>query len=173
VGCREGIHHEKNEHILQAIRISEASPLIDDFIKANYRVEDSINEARTKIIYFPVHSPGQRPASEISMWEQLELTALMQAYWADNAVSVTIDFDKEKEGPLIKQALEMYRHRLKSVSFLPRDDHGYQQAPKTVITKEEYEAYKAQLKPLRFAAANTHEVDDKFCDNSGCTVPIK
>lgn len=173
VGCREGIHHEKSEYILQAIRFSDASPMVKEFIRAGYRVEESINEARTKVVYFPVHSPGQRPIEEISMWEQLELTALMQAYWADNAVSVTIDFDKEKEGKLIGLALEMYRHRLKSVSFLPRTDHGYQQAPKTVITEAEYHAYKSQLKPLDFSRLQTHDSEDKFCNNGVCEVPQK
>jgi hypothetical protein len=173
VGCREGIHHEKSEYILQAIRFSEVSPMVNAFIKAGYRVEDSVNEARTKVVYFPVHSPGQRPIEEISMWEQLELTALMQAYWADNSVSVTIDFDKEKEGKLIGLALEMYRHRLKSVSFLPREDHGYAQPPKTVITREEYETYKASLKPLDFSALQTHDSEDKFCNNGVCEVPQK
>jgi hypothetical protein len=170
LGCREGIHHEKSEHIFQTIRINDDSPLIEPLRLAGYRIETAVNERNTVVVYFPVHSPGQRPLKEVSMWEQLELAALMQHYWADNQVSVTIDFDKEKEGPYIQQALEMYAHRLKGVSFLPREDHGYVQAPKQVVTKEEYEVYKAQLFPYSFASIATHDTDDKFCNNGVCDI---
>lgn len=171
VGCREGIHHEKSEYILQAIRINDDSVLIEPLRHAGYRIETAVNEANTVVVYFPVHTPGQRPSETITMWEQLEVAALMQYYWADNQVSVTIDFDKEKEGPFIQQALEMYAHRLKGVSFLPRNDHGYVQAPKTVITREEYLAYQMRLQPYSFAGLKTHEVDDKYCDGGLCTIP--
>jgi len=171
VGCREGIHHEKSEYILQAIRINDDSVLIEPLRHAGYRIETAVNEANTVVVYFPVHTPGQRPSDTITMWEQLEVAALMQYYWADNQVSVTVDFDKEKEGPFIQQALEMYAHRLKGVSFLPRNDHGYVQAPKTVITREEYLAYQMRLQPYSFAGLKTHEVDDKYCDGGLCTIP--
>lgn len=171
VGCREGIHHEKSEYILQAIRINDDSVLLEPLRSAGYRIETAVNEANTVVVYFPVHTPGQRPSETITMWEQLEIAALMQYYWADNQVSITVDFDKEKEGPFIQQALEMYAHRLKGVSFLPRNDHGYVQAPKTVITKEEYEAYKSTLRPYSLAGLKTHEIDDKYCDGGLCTLP--
>jgi len=171
LGCREGIHHEISEYILQAIRINDDSVLLTPLREAGYRIEKAINEANTVIVYFPVHTLGQRPSHDITMWEQLELAALIQAYWADNQVSVSISFDKKTEGPHIKQALEMYAHRLKGVSFIPREDHGYVQAPKTVITKEQYDAYKVQLKHYSFAGLLTHEIEDRFCDGNVCALP--
>ena len=51
------------------------------------------------------------------MWEQLELAAQYQHYWADNSVSITVTF-KEEEANQIKDALELYESRLKAVSFL-------------------------------------------------------
>jgi hypothetical protein len=108
------------------------------------------------------------------MWEQFELAALMQYYWADNQVSVTIDFDKVTEGPEIARALSMYAHRLKGLSLLPRSEHGYVQAPKTVISKEEYEAYRDSLKPVDFSQLQeTREFEDKFCDGGLCEVPAR
>jgi len=172
VGCREGIHHEKSEYIFQTIRIHDDSPLLAPLYEAGYRIETAVNERNTMVVYFPVRSPGQRPGETISMWEQLEMAALMQHYWADNQVSCTVDFDKEKEGPYIQQALEMYAHRLKGISFLPRNDHGYVQAPKQVVTQQEYEAYAAQLKPYDFQGLRTHETEDKFCDGGLCTIPV-
>lgn len=171
--CREGIHHEKSEYILQAIRIHNTSPLIKPLRDANYRVEEAVNEPNTVVVYFPIHSPKQRPAETITMWEQLELGALMQYYWCDNLCSQTIDFDKVKEGPYIQQALEMYAHRIKGTSFLPRDDHGYVQAPKTPITKEEYATYVATLKPYSLRGLQGHDTDERYCSNGICEINVE
>ena len=121
------------------------------------------------VVYFPMKYNRKR-ARNPTMWEQLELAAQMQAHWANNQVSVTIDFDREVEGPEIAHALEMYAHRIKGLSFLPTEHH-FVQAPKTVITKAEYEEYKAQLLPLDLSDLRTHEVDDKFCDGGTCVMP--
>jgi ribonucleotide reductase alpha subunit len=172
VGLREGIHESKGEYELQAIRLNDDSPIIPRLIAANYRVEKAVNERNTVVAYFPMHYPRTRKRAP-TMWEQLELAALMQAHWADNQVSISVDFDKESEGPEIGRALTMYAHRLKGVSFFPREDHGYVQPPKTVITKEEYDAYTAQLKPLDLSNLSTHEVEDRFCDGGTCEVVFK
>ena len=46
------------------------------------------------------------------MWEQLEIAAQFQHFWADNSVSVTVTF-KPEEADQIQTALEMYESRLK------------------------------------------------------------
>lgn len=170
-GVREGIHEAKGEYEIQSIRINDTSPLLARLEEAGYLIEDDVKAKNTKVVYFPMHYPGQR-STPTSMWEQLELAAMMQAYWADNQVSVTIDFDPVVEGPQIQRALEMYAHRLKGLSFLPRKDHGYAQAPKRVCDQAEYEAYKSKLGTYSFAGLSTHEVEDKFCDGGVCEVPI-
>ena len=69
------------------------------------------------------------------MWEQLEIAAQYQHYWADNSVSVTVTF-KPEESSQIKSALELYETRLKAVSFLRHEETGYEQAPYEAITKK-------------------------------------
>jgi hypothetical protein len=102
------------------------------------------------------------------MWEQLELAAALQQYWADNQVSVTVTFNAQ-EAKDIKYALELYETRLKGVSFLPLSDHGYEQAPYETITKEQYEAMVKDITPLS-AELLQHEQTTKFCDGESCTI---
>ena len=171
VGLREGIHESKGEYEYQTIRINDTSPLLKPLSEAGYRIEVDSYARNTMVVYFPMHYKRSRKRDP-SMWEQLELAALMQYYWADNQVSVTVDFDKVTEGPEIERALMMYAHRLKGLSLLPREDHGYVQAPKTVITKEEYETYRDSLRPVDFSQLQeTREVEDKFCDGGLCELP--
>ena len=172
VGAREGIHQAKGEYEIQSIRINENSPLLPRLYEAGIKVEKAIYEPNTMVAYFPMHWPGQRNTPS-SMWEQLEMAAQMQAYWADNQVSVTIDFDQDVEGPCIGLALEMYANRLKGLSFLPRSaENHYKQLPKRVCSKEEYEQYRDSVREPDFSGIRTHEVDDLFCDGTTCEVRV-
>ena len=53
----------------------------------------------TMVVEIPV-SLGEkiRTLKTVSMWEQLQMAALLQRHWADNQVSCTITFDPETEG---------------------------------------------------------------------------
>lgn len=168
-----GIHHPIAEHYWRVIRFASDSHMLPALRAAGYYCEqiDPAKEPNTTAVYFPVKEEGfERGASEVSMWEQLELAAALQAHWADNQVSVTITFDKVTEGPQIARALELYETRLKGVSFLPHEDHGYEHAPYQPITAIEYETAVANLRPLDLSAIN-HEVTDAFCDGDSCTLP--
>jgi hypothetical protein len=101
------------------------------------------------------------------MWEQLEIAAQYQHYWADNAVSVTITF-KEEEASQIKSALEMYETRLKAVSFLRYDESGYKQAPYEAITKKKYEKMIKEIIPIHRIETEAGGSGTKYCDGENC-----
>ena len=154
----------------RTIRMDHTSPLVKACQDAGYRVEKDRASPRTSVVYFPVHNPRvRRTAEEVSMWEQMCLLAELQAHWSDNMVSNTITF-KPEEAPQIAQAIGMFAHRIKSVSFLPLMTHGYAQAPYIPITEQEYEAAVAKLKPLDLSSGG-HEVDEKYCTGELCMRP--
>lgn len=103
------------------------------------------------------------------MWEQLEIAAQYQHYWADNSVSITVTFTAE-EAPQIKEALEMYETRLKAVSFLKLSETGYRQAPYEAITAEEYEKTVKNIAPVSYFENTTEATGTKFCTNDTCTI---
>lgn len=168
-----GIHHPQSEYYWRVIRFSSNSYMVPILREAGYKCIDldPEKEPDTTAVYFPVKEEGfLRGESDVSMWEQLELAAQMQAHWADNQVSVTIKFDKVNDGPHIVKALELYEGRLKGVSFLPREDHGYEHAPYQTITKKQYEEAVTNLKPYDLSNS-TNEVQDRFCDGEKCEMP--
>ena len=101
----------------------------------------------------------------------MEIAAQMQYYWADNQVSVTINF-KPEEAKDIKKTLELYEQRMKSVSFLPFIEHGYKHAPIQPITQEQYEQAIKSLKPisLRQGKNMNTEQGGKYCDSEQCII---
>lgn len=171
-GVTPGIHYPHSEYYIRNVRVSMNSPLVNICKKAGYIVEKDKCSDNTMVISFPIHEKDfERSKYEVSMFEQLENVAQMQAYWADNSVSATITFNSaEKEN--IKRALEMYETRLKSISFLPLD-HEYEQAPYVKIDKEKYDELVKNIKPLKLRNLNLFEVEDKFCDGDKCYVQQK
>jgi hypothetical protein len=103
------------------------------------------------------------------MWEQLEIAAAYQNYWADNSVSVTVTF-KEEEASDIKTALEMYETRLKAVSFLKYHETGYVQAPYEAISEEQYNEMSSRVTPIQKVDTQEEASGTKFCDGDSCEV---
>lgn len=177
-GVTPGIHYPHSEYYLRRVRFQENHPLVEALRMCGYDIEQDKYSPNTVVVSFPVKEENyDRSKSDLTMWEQLENAAQMQAYWADNQVSVTVTFTKE-EAKDIQYALELYETRLKGVSFLPASDHGYEQAPYEEITKEEYEAYRSRITPEQLPnmlASDTelHDTTDKFCSGDKCEIPIK
>jgi ribonucleotide reductase alpha subunit len=170
-GSTPGIHFPHSEYYYRVIRFATNSTLVKNLKDSEYLCVE-INpekEPNTTAVYFAVKEEYfDRSKNDVSMWEQLELAAQLQTYWSDNAVSVTITF-KPEEAKDIKYALELYETRLKSVSFLPLSEHGYEHAPYQTIDKATYDDYISKLKPLDLGVSE-HEVTDSFCDGDKCII---
>jgi len=168
-GATPGIHFPHARYYMRRVRLQDSSPLVAKLQQAGYPVENDKYSPNTVVASFPVEERDfDRSKDDVTMWEQLELAAQMQQYWADNQVSVTVTFKKE-EAKDIKYALELYETRLKGVSFLPLEDHGYEQAPYETITQEEYARLTKSITQLDTSDAK-HELTSRFCDGEACSI---
>jgi len=167
-GSTPGIHYPEDEYYIRRIRFAADSDMLPTLKEAGYKIEPDHYSPNTMCVEFPVHEEhfvkGKR---EITMWEQLEIAAQYQHYWADNSVSITVTF-KPEEAEHIKTALEMYETRLKAVSFLRYEETGYIQAPYEPIDQEEYETMISTITPVVRLATNEGGAGTKFCDSDHC-----
>lgn len=169
-GSTPGVHFPEDEYYIRRIRFASDSKLIEPLRNAGYKVEKDEYTPNTLVVEFPVHEPYfTKGKKDVSMWEQLEIAAQYQHYWADNSVSITVTFTAE-EAPQIKEALEMYETRLKAVSFLKLSETGYRQAPYEAITAEEYEKTVKNIAPVSYFENTTEATGTKFCTNDTCTI---
>ena len=168
-GVTPGVHYPHSEYYIRRIRIARTSHLCKAMTDAGYDVVPDLKlGASTMVVSFPVHEPNfSKRKDDVSMFEQLELASQLQYYWSDNQVSVTVTLH---EGEDVAEALSMYDTRLKSVSFLPYRDHGYDQAPYEEIGLEEYEDMVAGLKrpKLNIGLEDEGKVLEKFCESEVC-----
>jgi ribonucleoside-triphosphate reductase (thioredoxin) len=170
-GSTPGIHYPEDEYYIRRIRFSADSTLLPALKEAGYKIEKDSYSPNTMCVEFPVHEPFfKKGKRDISMWEQLEIAAQYQYYWADNSVSITVTFHPD-EADQIKDALEMYEARLKAVSFLRYEETGYEQAPYEPILKEEYDEMIKGITPIQKIETNEGGVGSRFCSNDTCELP--
>lgn len=165
-GVTEGAHCTQGRYFIRRVMYS----MLDDaqaksvakFKKLGYPVEDSVYTPNTKVVSFYVKDPivdqtvaaGYdesivEQAGEIDLDDMLAVQAMIQAEYADNAVSFTMNIRPEqyKVSDLVR-ALRTWGPRLKGTTIMPMND-ARPQLPYQQITKEEYEA--AKFKDLGIA----------------------
>lgn len=177
-GVSAGIHYPHSQFYIRRIRIASNSPLVKSLTDAGYESEISVtginqkDREKTLVFSFPIKEKlFEKGKAEVSIWEQVKNAVDYQRWWSDNAVSVTVTFNKNeaKDIPLV---LEAYEDSLKGISFLPISDHGYKQAPYETITEEVYNKMISKIKKPNFSnVINETAVGDKFCTNDGaCSI---
>lgn len=173
-GVTPGIHFNvANRFHIRRMIISDDSHLIEPLRAAGYPMEESAYAPGSYSVSFPVDAGvGVRSESDVSMREQLDLIAMVQRHWADNAVSATVKFDRKTTAPAdIKNALDTYQHRLKGISFLPAEGHGYVQAPYESIDDSEYRRLMGQIKPLSIHSIGQSDKQvELYCEGDACVV---
>jgi len=95
---------------------------------------------------------------------------MAQKYWSDQGVSVTAYYKKD-EIPALKTWLVDNLKNLKAISFLLESGHGFKQAPKEAITKEQYEKLSSKIKPIDEEYIGEGDIDTGECAGGSC--PIK
>ena len=169
-GSTPGVHCTHSEYYMRTVRVSSDSPYIPKLKKAGYKIEESVNDKKTLVVYFPVKENNfTKSKYDISLWEQLTLVKELQYYWSDNSVSCTVTFTTD-EAKDLKSAIEYFAPYVKTLSFLPLEDHNYPQAPYQTCTKEEYDAYVKSLKKLDLSKEKEESAGERYCTNDTCTV---
>jgi ribonucleoside-triphosphate reductase len=176
-GATPGVHWPSGgAYYMRAIRLSDSSPMVQEFIDAGYKVEDDLVSANTVVVYFPVKAGVKRGEHEVTIFEKIALAAEAQKYWADNSVSVTVTFNKDTEAQFIDTVLNMYEGQLKTVSFLPMGNDVYPQQPYTSITEDEYSEWIGKLGKINTSAMYgdaTEAAGDRYCSTDSCELKIE
>ncbi len=168
-GVTAGVHYPVSRYAIRRMRIGADSPLVKVLQDAGVPNEPDSYSDNTLVFSFAIDHGNVRPCEEVSPWEQFSLVATMQRCYADNCVSATIYFDKEKDAADVEKMLAMYIPILKSVSMLPHAGHGYKQAPYEPITQEQFEKLKNEYKLPDFSTlSGMVPVGSKFCSGDTC-----
>jgi ribonucleoside-diphosphate reductase alpha chain len=81
-------------------------------------------------------------------------------HWACHTVSLTAYYEPHNYFEVCQWVYENFDYCI-GLSFLPKDNGSYKQAPYSRITKEEYDAMVAAEKPIDWDKLSQFELEDR------------
>lgn len=162
VDAASGIHARHSEYYIRTVRGDNKDPLTQFMKDQGIPSEPCVYKGDTTTVFsFPVAAPkGAVTRTEMTAIEQLKMWLTYQRHWCEHKPSVTVSVKKSE---WFEVGSFVYEHfdEMSGVSFLPFDDHVYQQAPYQDIGKSEYEALAAMMpKKIDWAKLKDYEQED-------------
>ena len=139
VDSASGIHARHSSYYIRTVRGDNKDPLTQFMIDQRIPSEPCVMKPdQTTVFSFPVQSPkGSVVTKDMTAIEQLEIWLAYQRSWCEHKPSVTINVRKDE---WFEVGAFVYKHfdEMSGVSFLPYNEHTYQQAPYQDIGKHDY-----------------------------------
>ena len=176
VDSASGIHPRYSEYYIRRVRGDIKDPLTQFLMDSGVPYEpDVMNPDNMMVFSFPQKSPNK--VTTLSAIEHLELWLSYQENWCEHKPSITVSVAEDE---WMKVGAWVYDHfdEVSGISFLPKSDHTYRQAPYESITKEEYdELVKSSPKSINWYDLNQYELEDNTessqtfaCTSDACEV---
>ena len=130
VDSSSGIHARHSAYYIRTVRGDNKDPLTQFMMDQGIPNEpDVMKPDQTTVFSFPMKAPeGATVTADMSAIEQLEMWLAYQRSWCEHKPSVTINV---KNNEWFEVGAFVYKHfdEMSGVSFLPFNEHTYQQAP--------------------------------------------
>lgn len=141
-----GIHARHSNFYVRTVRGDNKDPLTQFMQNQGIPSEPCVMKPETTTVFsFPMKSPDSCVTRhDMSAIEQLEMWLIYQRFWCEHKPSVTVTV---KADEWIDVGAFVYKNfdEMSGVSFLPQEDHVYQQAPYQDINEEQYNTMKGNM----------------------------
>jgi ribonucleoside-diphosphate reductase alpha chain/ribonucleoside-triphosphate reductase len=182
-GVSAGLHNSHAPYFIRRIRISSDDALAKTAIALGWKVHpevgtpgNTIENARTLVIDFPIASGARETKGDVPALTQLDRYVQFQKYYTQHNSSNTITV-KPQEWPEIEDAIAKVWDTFVGVSFLAYDGGTYKLAPYETITKEQYEILLREFMPFDPALLMAYEdigvsndAEDDDCTSGACPI---
>lgn len=178
VDSASGIHSRFSPYYIRRVRADIKDPLTQLMISQGVPHEpDVMKPDSTMIFSFPQKAPeGAKCTKDDTAMKQLEIWKIYQDHFCEHKPSITVYYNDEE---FLDVGSWIYNNfdDISGVSFLPRSDHTYQQAPYEEITAQEYDVLVDAMPEIDFSALSEYEkVDNTIggqtlaCSGSVCEI---
>ena len=139
VDSSSGIHARHSPYYIRTVRGDIKDPLTNFLKDRGIPNEPCVRQPDTTVVFsFPQKSPdGAVVTADMTAIEQLEMWLMYQRHWCEHKPSVTINVRSDE---WFEVGAFVYKHfdEMSGVSFLPYNEHTYQQAPYQECGKSDY-----------------------------------
>ena len=160
VDSASGIHARFSPYYVRRVRQDVKDPLTQLLIEQGVPFEADVTNPNNMVFSFPQKAPeGALCTKDMNAMRQLELNAVYEDSWTEHKVSQTVYYSDDE----FLEAMQWVWGNLdksSGVSFLPRTDHVYKQAPYEEITAEQYEELVKGLPEIDWSKLSDYESED-------------
>ena len=179
VDSASGIHARHSPYYIRTVRGDNKDPLTQFMKDQGIPNEpDAFKPDQTTVFSFPQKAPvGAVCTKDMSAIEQLEMWLMYQRNWCEHKPSVTINVKSEE---WLEVGAFVYKHfdEMSGVSFLPFNEHTYQQAPYQDCGKSDYDMLKSVMpKRIDWSKLSEYENEDNTsgsqtlaCSGDSCEI---
>ena len=172
VDTASGIHPRFSEYYIRTVRGDSKDPLTKFLKNVGVPCEpDVTNPDRVEVFSFPIKAPeGCVTKDHLTALQQMEIWLIYKKHWCEHNPSVTI-YVGEDEWLEVAAWVWKYFDEICGMTFLPRSEHSYRQAPYQKCTAEEWEAAVAAMPKIDFNKLSEYEHEDNTVGikTSACT----
>jgi ribonucleoside-diphosphate reductase alpha chain len=173
VDSASGIHARHSPYYIRTVRGDNKDPLTEFMKDQGVPSEPCVMKGDTTTVFsFPVKSPTNAVVTaDLSAIEQLETWLAYQRSWCEHKPSVTINVKKD-EWFEVGAFVYKYFDEMSGVSFLPYNEHTYQQAPYQEVGNDEYKKLLESMpKAIDWSKLSEYEKEDttKSSQTFACT----
>ena len=179
VDSASGIHARHSPYYIRTVRGDNKDPLTQFMKDQGIPNEpDVFKPDQTTVFSFPMKAPdGAVCTADMTAIEQLEMWLMYQRNWCEHKPSVTINVKGEE---WLEVGAFVYKHfdEMSGVSFLPFNEHTYQQAPYQECGKSDYDMLKSVMpKRIDWTKLSEYESEDNTsgsqtlaCSGDSCEI---
>ncbi len=176
VDSASGIHHRYAPYYIRRVRCDKKDPLYQLMADAGVPGEDCVNNpANTYVFDFVIGYDGEPTRG--TAHDMLDDWAFIKNNWTDHNPSVTIEYLPDEFMSLGASLYGSHWHIAQGLSFLPRSEHVYKQAPYEEISREEYERRAAEFPAIEWERLSEYEKEDNTkssqtlaCSGNSCEI---
>jgi len=143
VNSASGIHVRYAPYYVRRVRADNKDPLAIWMAEQGFPNEPDVTNPSVLVFSFPVQAP-KGSVTDITALDHLELWKAYQDYWCEHKPSVTISYTPD-EFMEIGAWLWKNFNNCSGISFLPKDDHVYAQAPYEDLDAKGYKDLLAKM----------------------------
>lgn len=162
VDSASGIHARHSDYYIRTVRGDVKDPLTQFMKDQGIPCEPCVMKPDSTVVFsFPQKAPtGAVVTADLTAIEQLEMWLAYQRNWCEHKPSVTINVKKDE---WFEVGSFVYKHfdEMSGVSFLPYNEHTYQQAPYQEVGQSDYETLLSLMpKKIDWSKLKEYEADD-------------
>lgn len=172
VDSASGIHPRYSKYYIRRVRMDTKDPLSSLMKDQGIPNEPcTLNPESTVVFSFPVGAPSSGVTREsVSALRHLELWMIYKKNWTDHNPSVTIEYTDDE---FMEIGDWVYRNfdDIQGISFLPKTEHVYKQAPFEPIDEVTYKIMCDRMPLLKWDKLREYELEDttKSSQTLACT----